>query len=47
MTRHFLNTSDFSRPEIEAVVPPNTWDSIAARMTEVLEGGASAVGEPA
>jgi glycosyltransferase involved in cell wall biosynthesis len=36
-----------ARAELDAVVRRNTWDSIAARMTEVLEGGESAIGEPA
>ena len=34
-----------ARAEIDAVVRRNTWDSIAARMTEVLDGTDSAVGE--
>jgi glycosyltransferase involved in cell wall biosynthesis len=36
-----------ARAEIEAVVRRNTWDSITTRMTGVLEGVDSAVGEPA
>jgi glycosyltransferase involved in cell wall biosynthesis len=35
------------RAGMEAVVRRNTWDSIAARMVQVLEGRDSAVGEPA
>ena len=36
-----------ARAEIEAVVRRNTWDSIAARMTEVLDGTDAAVEEMA
>ena len=36
-----------ARADLDAVVRRSTWDSIAARMTDVLEGADSAVGEPA